>query len=72
MALTNYKSSQIVLNVPNKVLGTSISAVSGNAYWPHANGSNDPWYSGSGTKKYYRSTVLFNLIKYIELQSVGH
>ena len=39
MALTNFKSSQIVLNVPNKVLGTSISAVSGNAYWPHQNGT---------------------------------
>ena len=61
MALTNYKSSQIVLNVPNKVLGTSISAVSGNAYWPHANGSNDPWYSGSGTKKYYRWEITFSV-----------
>ena len=44
MALTNYKSSQIVLNVPNKVLGTSISAVTGNAYWPHQNGTGDQWY----------------------------
>ena len=55
MALTNFKSSQIVLNVPNKVLGTSISAVSGNAYWPHQNGTGDQWYEGAGaTKKYYR------------------
>ena len=43
MALSNYKSTQVELNVPNKVLGTSISAVSGQAYWPHANGSGDQW-----------------------------
>ena len=53
MALSNYKSSHIELNVPNKVLETSISSVTGNAYWDHANGSGDIWYSGSGTKKYY-------------------
>ena len=61
MALSNYKSSQIELNVPNKVLGCSISAVNGLSYWDHANGSNDPWYSGSGTKKYYRWTVTFSV-----------
>ena len=51
MALSNYKSTQVELNVPNKVLGTSISGVTGSEYWDHANGSADPWYSGSGTKK---------------------
>ena len=61
MAQSNYKSSQIVLNVPNKVLATSISAVSGSEYWDHANGSNDPWYSGSGTKKYYRWEITFSV-----------
>lgn len=61
MALSNYKSTQVELNVPNKVLGTSISSVSGYAYWDHANGSEDPWYSGSGTKKYYQWTVTFSV-----------
>ena len=62
MALTNFKSSQIVLNVPNKVLGTSISAVSGNAYWPHQNGTGDQWYEGVGaTKKYYRWEITFSV-----------
>ena len=61
MAQSNYKSSQIELNVPNKVLGTSISAVNGESYWDHANGSADPWYSGSGTKKYYRWTITFSV-----------
>ena len=61
MALSNYKSTQVELNVPNKVLGVSISAVNGFAYWDHANGSTDPWYSGSGTKKYYQWTVTFSV-----------
>jgi hypothetical protein len=61
MALSNYKSTQIQLNVPNKVLATSISSVSGFAYWDHANGSGDLWYSGAGTKKYYQWTVTFTV-----------
>ena len=61
MALSNYKSTQVELNVPNKVLGTSISAINGYAYWDHANGSADPWYSGSGTKKYYQWTITFSV-----------
>ena len=62
MALSNYKSTQVELNVPNKVLGTSISAVSGQAYWPHANGSGDQWYEGAGaTKKYWRWTITFSV-----------
>lgn len=61
MALSNYKSSHIELNIPNKVLETSISAVNGNAYWDHANGSGDLWYSGAGTKKYYRWEITFSV-----------
>lgn len=61
MAISNYKSTQIELNVPNKVLATSISSVNGYAYWPHQNGSGDLWYSGSGTKKYYQWEVTFSV-----------
>ena len=61
MALSNYKSTQVELNVPNKVLGTSISGVTGSEYWDHANGSADPWYSGSGTKKYYRWEIVMTV-----------
>ena len=63
MALSNYKSSQIQLNVPNKVLGVTIDSVNGLSYWDHANGSTDPWYSGSGSKKYYRWTVTLTVTK---------
>ena len=61
MALSNYKSAQIELNVPNKVLATNISSVTGYAYWPHQNGSGDIWYSGSGSKKYYQWEIVFSV-----------
>ena len=61
MALINYKSSQIKLNHPNKVLGVSVSSVAGKSYWDHANGSGDLWYSGSGSKKFYRWTITFSV-----------
>ena len=61
MAISNYKSTQIELNVPNKVLATSISSVNGYAYWPHQNGSGDLWYEGVGTKKYYQWEVTFSV-----------
>ena len=61
MALINYKSSQIKLNHPNKVLGVSVSSISGKNYWDHQNGSGDIWYSGSGSKKYYQWTITFSV-----------
>jgi hypothetical protein len=61
MALINYKSSQIRLNIPNKVLAVSVSSLAGESYWDYANGAGDLWYSGVGTKKYYRWTVTFSV-----------
>lgn len=62
MSLINYKSSQIKLNVPNKVLAVTVTAINGSEYWDYANGSGDLWYSGaSGTKKYYRWEITFTV-----------
>ena len=62
MALINYKSSQIKLNVPNKVLAVTVTAINGEEYWDYANGSGDQWYSGAtGTKKYYRWEMTFTV-----------
>lgn len=61
MALINYKSSQIRLNIPNKVLPVSVSSIAGENYWDYANGTGDLWYSGVGTKKYYQWTVTFTV-----------
>jgi hypothetical protein len=61
VALINYKSSQIRLNYPNKVLPVSVTSVSGKSYWPHANGSDDPWYASASTPKNYRWTIVFDV-----------
>jgi hypothetical protein len=61
MALINYKSSQIKLNIPNKVLPVTITNISGESFWDFPNGSGDIWYSGSATKRYYRWTITFSV-----------
>ena len=61
MSEISYRTGHIKLNFPNKVLSCSVSAQSGTAYWPHANGSADPWYEGSNTKKYYRWEITFSV-----------
>lgn len=65
MSLINYKSSQVRLNYPNKVLPVNVTAVNGQEYWEHANGSTDPWYEGSATKRYYRWSVTFTVTEQI-------
>lgn len=57
----SYNSRQVKLNHPNKVLSVSVTNISGNAYWDHAAGSGDIWYSGSASKRYYRWEIIFNI-----------
>ena len=51
----SYKTSQIELNVPNKVLGVSVSSVAGKAIWAHQNGSGDRWATGGSSPKNYKN-----------------
>ena len=57
----SYKTSQVELNVPNKVLGVSVSSINGKTVWPHANGSSDRWYSGGSSPKNYQWTITFTV-----------
>ena len=57
----SYRTSQIELNVPNKVLGVSVSSITGKTIWPHANGSADRWYSGGSSPKNYQWTIVFSV-----------
>src|SRR6056300_1679068 len=57
----SYNSRQVKLNHPNKVLSVSVTNISGNAYWEHAAGSNDIWYKGSPSKRYYRWELTFTI-----------
>ena len=58
---TSYRSNQIKLNYPNKVLGVSATSITGSSFWPHANGSADPWYESAGSPRYYQWTVTFTV-----------
>ena len=57
----SYKTSQIELNVPNKVLGVSVSSVAGKAIWAHQNGSGDRWATGGSSPKNYKWTISFTV-----------
>ena len=57
----SYKTSHIELNVPNKVLGVSVTSITGKTIWAHANGSNDRWYSGGAAPKNYQWTIAFTV-----------
>ena len=59
--MASYKSRQIKLNYPNKVLSVTATSIAGTDYWPHQNGSGDLWYSGSASPKYYRWQVTFTV-----------
>lgn len=59
--MSSYKSRQVQLNHPNKVLQCSCSAIAGTEYWEHANGSGDLWYSGSASPKYYRWEITLSV-----------
>lgn len=54
-----FRTNQIRLNYPNKVLGVSVSSIAGTEYWPFANGTGDLWYEGSSSPKYYRWEIEF-------------
>lgn len=56
-----YNSNQVKLNYPNKVLGVSVTSITGTEYWPFANGSADLWYEGSPSKRYYRWEITFSV-----------
>ena len=50
----SYRSNQVKLHHPNKVLGVSVSSITGKEYWPFSAGSGDLWWEGSASPKYYR------------------
>lgn len=57
----SYRTSQIKLNLPNKVLGVSVTEIAGLEYWPFANGDNDQWAEGSPSQRFYRWSVTFSV-----------
>ena len=50
----SYRSNQVKLHRPNKVLGVSVTSIAGKEYWPFQAGDGDLWWEGSSSPKYYR------------------
>lgn len=61
--MSSYKSRQIKLNHPNKVLTVSVSNITGTEYWEHANGAGDLWYSESPSKRFYRWEITLTVTR---------
>jgi len=57
----SYKTSQIELNVPNKVLGVNVTSITGKTQWAHQNGSGDRWATGGSSPKNYQWTITFTV-----------
>ena len=52
-----YKTNYIDVNKPSKVLSLSVSAIAGEAQWPHNDGAGDKWYASGTNPKYYQWEV---------------
>lgn len=57
----SYKTSQISLNVPAKVLTVSVSSITGTERWSHDDGEGDRWWSGGSSPKFYRWRLVINV-----------
>jgi hypothetical protein len=61
MSINAWKTSFIGLNKPAKVLSGTADSFSTVALWPHANASDDPYWSGGQNPQYYRWEVTFTV-----------
>lgn len=61
MSINAWKTSFKGLNKPSKVLSGSAEAFTPLSLWPHANGSDDPYWSGGSNPQYYRWQVSFTV-----------
>lgn len=61
MTINAWKTSFIGLNKPAKVLSGSADSFTPLSLWPHANSSDDPYWSGGQNPQYYRWQVSFTV-----------
>lgn len=57
----SYRSTQVRLNKPSKVLSVSVSSITGTEFWPHAAGTGDRWFSGSASRRHFRWRITFSV-----------
>ena len=61
MSINAWKTNFIGLNKPAKVLSGTADSFAPVALWPHANGTDDPYWSGGTNPQYYRWEVSFTV-----------
>ena len=52
-----YKTNNIDVNKPAKVLSLNITSIANKTQWPHNDGQGDKWWSSGSNPKYYQWTV---------------
>lgn len=57
----SYRSNQVGLNKPSKVLSVSVGSVTGTEFWQHPAGDGDRWFSGSASRRHYRWRITFSV-----------
>lgn len=57
----SYKTNQIGLNIPAKVLTVNVSSITGTERWPHDDGEGDRWWSGGTSPKFYRWRMVMSV-----------
>jgi hypothetical protein len=61
MTIHAWKTNFIGLNKPAKVMSGTADSFVGVDLWPHANGVDDPYWSGGANPQYYRWRVTFTV-----------
>ena len=61
MSIHAWKTNFIGLNKPAKVMSGTADSFVGVDLWPHANGVDDPYWSGGANPQYYRWRVTFTV-----------
>ena len=50
----SFKTNQIDLNIPSKVLAVDVTTINGSEEWPFDDNSGDRWWEGGLSPRYYR------------------
>jgi len=61
MTINAWKTSFAGINKPAKVLAGSADSFTPVSLWPHANGDDDPYWSGGPNPQFYRWEVTFSI-----------
>lgn len=61
MTINSWKTSFVGINKPSKVLSGTADSFTPKSLWPHANGIDDPYWSGGSNPQFYQWTVEFTI-----------